>query len=716
MSQHPDTDNIFEANVRALLRQPRPFERVAPAASERMEARVVEHAAELAAARGKPRRAVSRPRPLILAFTAAAAALLLAWFGASRLLSSGPGQPSGERNGQERDGIGALAELDPGSTPEDLAADGGSDDSTSSAERTGVELVETPVPAGNALAATAGPRLLLELQVPDGTSTPDELQLVLLRQVPLPAVPQPEFLTATVEDGNARVSLAETGTFDVHVRGFGGLAAWRERGVEVPADGELTLRVDLRPGAVVRGRVLDAAGRPLAGATVISRTDLPLAVTLGGGEQARELGAPVTLTGADGRFVLEGVTPGRIQLRAGAPGHAPHWFEAESRTQASGAEAQLDTGELTVQLDAQARVAGSALYGDGTPANDAWVIISINDEQQRPRYYQEGRVDLNGRFEMDELPAGPGVALAFSERHSSGPPLAFRGLVLTAGATETVEFELGAAAPAAGTVNSARIEGRLQAADGTPVVGRAIFAMRANSDGEAINEPNWRATLTEENGDFTLTELPAGPLVLFASDDVRRSMLRLGGVEIAEGRTRRAEYRLGRRRLLVAARDGDNALPAAYAMLFAEAPDPAAGLLVSMARIDAEGRALFEELGAGPYRVDLALVSQEHAVPSRSGLVPSASDEALIVDAVGAGTLRIELFDADGRPASGIKLEFTQPDGLPAHIGWGPPTTDENGIAEFTGLVPGSWTVAAPELSKSGSVFLRSGDSSTLRL
>lgn len=66
-------------------------------------------------------------------------------------------------------------------------------------------------------------------------------------------------------------------------------------------------------GADVAGRVVDAAGKAVAGARVVGHVEVD-------GAPADEIGA---VTDRDGRFLLRAVPPGRLMLQADAAGHAP---------------------------------------------------------------------------------------------------------------------------------------------------------------------------------------------------------------------------------------------------------------------------------------------------------------------------------------------------------------------------------------------------------
>ncbi|HTU90402.1 MAG TPA: carboxypeptidase-like regulatory domain-containing protein [Gemmataceae bacterium] len=108
--------------------------------------------------------------------------------------------------------------------------------------------------------------------------------------------------------------------------------------------------VKMQPGAAVVGRVLDAAGKPLAGMEVsiqLSESEpdgLIRQELLGGGRR------PLTTTDADGRFRLEGLFPGlEFQVYAGHPGHRSMAASFGSATLKSGEV--RDLGERREQTE-----------------------------------------------------------------------------------------------------------------------------------------------------------------------------------------------------------------------------------------------------------------------------------------------------------------------------------------------------------------------------
>jgi hypothetical protein len=222
-----------------------------------------------------------------------------------------------------------------------------------------------------------------------------------------------------------------------------GWLAWRSDWVEL-APGEL---VDLGPlvlerGGRMAGRVLDAGGRPIPGATVRATTrslDEGLALherwthlgkgVTGGGVQsderlARESAELVTTTDEGGRFEILGIDGSRVDVYADGPGHEPACALGQpvgsedvalrlspSRT----AEFRLTDGEGGVVAADRLLVSrsGRAIRADGisswearalAPAQGLW---AVDDLCEHPVTFT---VDLGGKF-MPSLEVAEPLAL-----------------------------------------------------------------------------------------------------------------------------------------------------------------------------------------------------------------------------------------------------------------------------------------------------------------
>jgi RNA polymerase sigma-70 factor (ECF subfamily) len=143
----------------------------------------------------------------------------------------------------------------------------------------------------------------------------------------------------------------------------------------VQAQAGETLEFDLRllaGDAMLRGRVFDARGRPVARARVrVCPPGRAPYVSTTVGSIVRAFAPAFTVAAEDGAFELRGLTPGRLSVQARATGHGA--FETEIEV-AAGA-----TSEVTATLPAAATVhgrvtdaAGAAVAGAQVRAGRAW--------------------------------------------------------------------------------------------------------------------------------------------------------------------------------------------------------------------------------------------------------------------------------------------------------------------------------------------------------
>ncbi|MEL6903878.1 MAG: carboxypeptidase regulatory-like domain-containing protein [Planctomycetota bacterium] len=176
-----------------------------------------------------------------------------------------------------------------------------------------------------------------------------------------------------------------------------------------PVAGE-RVRVDLAlfEGGVVRGRIVDAQGAPIAGADVTS---------LGRsffGNPTEDLGD--AKTEEDGTFEIVRVTPGKVWVNVkcdGYPDDLSEPFEVENGR-------VLDVG--TIELDPGLALAGVVRFDDGEPAVGAELALSPDLSENLagspvdPRTYtgadEEATTDDGGRFVLAGLGEGPWIVEA----------------------------------------------------------------------------------------------------------------------------------------------------------------------------------------------------------------------------------------------------------------------------------------------------------------
>jgi protocatechuate 3,4-dioxygenase beta subunit len=300
--------------------------------------------------------------------------------------------------------------------------------------------------------------------------------------------------------------------------GFAPQGARIESGAQPATPREVVLR--LRRAGAVSGRVVEADGTPVAGATVVANVE---------GYEVRESSPPSLLppdapraagrTGADGRFLLTGVA-GRTggsgvavvetyqPIPDGAvPGH--------NSRRAARVEARLDVGRTTDVGDLQfpALVMGATrrvrvLDAQGRPVWGAKIVDPV----------EVVRTDRAGEAVWSEAePENVGVrAAGFAP--ASIPVSAWEGVPLV-----EVRLERGR-----------RVSGRVLRADRTPAAGATVAVARGSlpvaevapdpesaawrsSDGSPMKKGVLATATTHEDGAFEFVDLAAGPWHLGAS-------------------------------------------------------------------------------------------------------------------------------------------------------------------------------------------------------
>jgi protocatechuate 3,4-dioxygenase beta subunit len=261
------------------------------------------------------------------------------------------------------------------------------------------------------------------------------------------------------------------------------------------------LHVVLQPGRALRGRAVDEAGAPVAGArAVLFPQEL-----LRRGWPAAPQGVLAAETDAEGRFELLEVLPGRAALLLSAPGRASaerDGFEILPDRSVT------DLGDLV--LEPEVFVEGRVVEPDGSPVVEASVAAARPPEQ-----VLEERLFLYGERER-------------ADRVTTGPDGAFRIGALREGQVVRVEAAKegyidgaadGVRAPGEEPVvvvlrPAATISGRVVDARGRPVPEAAVRpSFRARLPGTGF----FQAVTADDQGSFELTGVPPGLVALEAA-------------------------------------------------------------------------------------------------------------------------------------------------------------------------------------------------------
>jgi len=260
---------------------------------------------------------------------------------------------------------------------------------------------------------------------------------------------------------------------------------------QIPISGTLDLGdVVVSRGGVVRGRVLDAESRQaVAGAGVRVFGGVPPALAA--------LVAPQSLSGPDGSFVLEGVSPNATHLVAF---HAEYECGVDlaallSGQAAAGGAPLFVAGKLEAARDVMVHrnvpITGVVRSPDGEPVSGATVRVADAAAQIAANLggaMAETRTDEQGRFVLPGL--RDSVTLEVS--HTSYG----RADTVTATAGSSVDITLRP---------FAQLRGEVRSKDGKPIIGARVH-VDVTASGNAASG----AVVSESSGGFVLDGLPTG--------------------------------------------------------------------------------------------------------------------------------------------------------------------------------------------------------------
>lgn len=200
-------------------------------------------------------------------------------------------------------------------------------------------------------------------------------------------------LVRSDENGRFRAVGIAAGDQPVRARAPGRLP-WEGR-VRAGRGQTVPLRIELREGATIRGVVRDASGAPVASAEVeVGRW--------------RDFLHARTVTAADGRFELDGLPGGEIEIRAG------HRKLGKAATPVRTFPGRTSDCELALSRGLE--LIGRVLREDGEPVAKA--LLECVSEEDR-RWFAFVRTDGAGEFVVANCPEIKLAELAFGARTSA---------------------------------------------------------------------------------------------------------------------------------------------------------------------------------------------------------------------------------------------------------------------------------------------------------
>ncbi|HYG61419.1 MAG TPA: carboxypeptidase regulatory-like domain-containing protein, partial [Thermoanaerobaculia bacterium] len=453
------------------------------------------------------------------------------------------------------------------------------------------------------------------------------------------------FFQGTVSDAEGRYRLE--GVPDGAVRSFAAEAEGFQRAVrevEVrPGENRLDFRLDA--GHEISGRVVDAAGAPIAGALVsTSEPGSPFMGAEGGwGKGVR--------TGADGSFRLAGVATGVHEVRAGKEGYAPGRLQA------------VEVAGPVQGLELRLGAAGS-VHGRLTGLDLAELAgVEVSAQPLSPGAlpgYANGQVDYEGRYRVGGLTAGEWrvEVQAPSGLRASGK------VTVPAGGDAVLDLEF---------KDGFTLTGRVLRG-GEPVGEAQVVAMATDSDSHGFSS-------TGPQGAFRIPGLAPGSYQVRVVN--HRGLYHQETVEISGDRDLRIE--ISGQRVSGRVVDATDQSPIVRARVSLEAE--AAPGTSRAASSDDQGAFTLTDVTPGVYRI-VARVDG-YAPASTPVEVREAGVDGVMLALQPTEGLVLEVRGTLGSPPPQVQVAFLDATGR--SILQGSHSTGENGRVRLSSAPPGTW-------------------------
>ncbi|MFQ5843571.1 MAG: hypothetical protein ACE5JG_01135 [Planctomycetota bacterium] len=189
-------------------------------------------------------------------------------------------------------------------------------------------------------------------------------------------------------------------------------------GIEaIPRSGSARVTLELAKGLTIAGRVVDSAGRPVAGVVVRgTHTECPAGAVGYGLAGTLRKGWATARTGPGGRFVLDSLSDGLYRLEGGGDGWRtrPPWMAAGGPRQDEFVSAGSENAQIVVLPIRMYRV--RLLHGDsGVPVSQP-AVISVVRSRRTPH---GARIDEGGAQLLTEggsMRIAPTTSIRFKEQ------------------------------------------------------------------------------------------------------------------------------------------------------------------------------------------------------------------------------------------------------------------------------------------------------------
>ncbi len=429
------------------------------------------------------------------------------------------------------------------------------------------------------------------------------------------------------------------------------------------------LRLVLKRGTTLSGRVVDGTGQPVAAAVVVLATSSATAGTR----------LEQTTADAAGHFAVLGLPAGRLDLTVRAPGFAPTVLHQV--TIAAG-PTEKDLGPIV--LGAGLTLAGIVVDRDGQPV--AAAALRAQGERNAFDFSSGVRLPLaeaksgaDGRFSVPGLPRGSALVLTV-EREG------FAARTLT-----SIQPPLGEALRVVLSPAS-RLAGDVVDETGAPVAGARLrfrrelnLALLTAVGPAALSSPTATA---DDDGHFELRDAPTGKLTLAATSPgfLPASV----PVELASGQSRsdlrvvlhRGATVVGR----VAGPDGTPAVGAEVALTAQDVSILPTGTPGTVASVDGDGGYLLDAVPPGPQTFQAELPG---ARPATRDLTVHPGENRLDFQLTAGLDLAGRVVDPAGAAVGGATVTLATGDGVPATTASG-----DDGSFRFSGLRSGTYRLS----------------------
>jgi hypothetical protein len=435
--------------------------------------------------------------------------------------------------------------------------------------------------------------------------------------------------------------------------------------------------VKLAAGGVVRGTAVDPSGGPVSGASIYASMRP---------QAGRAPGWPGEVTtDAAGDFELKGLTPGRVEIGAYHPNHAP------ADRVAVDVDLAKPVTDVRLVLPRGGRIEGAVRNRDGS--GRAGLLVSASPSQpgrivMTPSAFLSTTTAADGTFALDHVLSGQATVTAMEPGDRNARST--RTVEVRESATTTVEIVEREILLSGRVTRSGGPAGglRLEAVSAQP--GGAIIRMGAPADATGLQR---LSAVTREDGSFEMTLGAPGRYSIGAT--VVEGSLRLAsrGIDVPDADTYAVELAYDGVRVTGSVVDGATNVAVPNAMV--------------QARSREAGTGSYAQTGLdGCFQMELEPAEYSFTAIHRSGGYRPAETTA-VVGTSGLSDVRLAM--PKGLTISGI---VRQPNGQPAYgvsvqaipaaddrfAGDGNATSRADGAFEIGGLLEGVYTVIAQRI------------------